>query len=175
MMQIYFHSVHNLTEARFAASTYPSYIGFNFSVHQDNYLSPVDASKIIPWLSGVIMVGQFAYEPFRVIRSTMQTLGLQTVEVPLDHPELGLLLNEYDVIIINGFHPNAKASRFEKFTSEISEQPVFLEIKTTKAYIAAKKEGQILNAIAIKGNKEKEAGMADMGDWADLMEILEVF
>jgi hypothetical protein len=171
-MQLYFYSLQNLTEARFAASLYPDFLGFNLSLTQENYISPIELSKILPWLSGSEIIAQFYDEPYAEIALIMQMLELKHVEVPFDYPHVEALRNDYIIHSQNGKADWAVSGRNSLIAN--AKNDVFVEVDGTTSEILLQIEQNSLDKIAIKGRKESAPGMADVGDWVDLMEALGV-
>lgn len=175
-MELYFHSICNLTEARFAASVYPKFLGFNFSVHSSNYISPLDYSIINPWLAGAESVAQFSYEPIQSILPIVEKLEIKWIEIPSDHPDFDELKKNYGIISTSGLHQNAEFNRGELLQNNTHcNISTFYEIDPKDPNSANLIKSKQPDLIAISGGSiETEPGMADLSDWADLMEELEI-
>lgn len=174
-MELYFHSLTNLTEARFAASVYPKYIGFCFDEESPFYLSPLAFSKISPWLSGTEIVAQFGYTPARSILETAHLMGVLHVELPVDHPELSLVASELSVVLVGASPQSSLACRVPCPSEQnIPLLPhVFYDVdaRHTSHLEWVKQMHPIRIALCGMG-LESEPGMADVSAWVDLMEEL---
>jgi hypothetical protein len=179
-MRVYFHSLQNLTQARYAASVMPDYLGFCFSKPSDSYLPPLSAADMIPWLSGNTLVAQFQYETADEIRSIAHSLQINTIEIPVNHPDMLALTEEFQVISLDGFSPNVVACRY----SVLSLLPSTDETHSPGVICYRPLEGDVqqmrsdiqqwgLTAIALCGTHEEEVGLADVSAWVELMETLE--
>jgi hypothetical protein len=176
-MRLYFHSINNLTEARFAAACLPDYIGFNFSPKAPNYISPVEFSKIQSWLSGSEIVGQFTLEPLEDIEPLLASFNIYTVEVLPEHPQIQDFLDlGLKVILKNPSqhfkHLPYRCAKIEDYL--IHTEQGFLEIEPSDSSLEFIQSNNIEN-IALAGKSENEAGLADLADWSNLMEALEIF
>lgn len=176
-MRLYFHSINNLTEARFAAACLPDFIGFNFSQEAPNYISPVDFSKIQPWLSGSEIVGQFTIEPLEVIEPLLASFNLYTVEILPEHPQIQNLIDLGLKVILKKPSQDFKHLDFRCNTLKdylLNTEHGFLEIEPLDTILEYIKSNKI-ESIALAGKSENEAGLADLEDWTKLMEALDIF
>lgn len=178
-MQLYYHSLTHLTEARFASSLYPVYLGFCFSGLPSDAINPVLFSKIKPWLSGAELVGQFAYEPAQSIINQMDLLGLTCVEVPHDHPSVDVLMDSFSVITLGGFIAGAQAYRmdytqYQNLAQPNTTVPCFLDFaRPNVVHIQEVLTQHTALGLAYKGGvQESEPGMADLSAPAAFMESL---
>jgi hypothetical protein len=180
-MRVYFHSLQNLTQARYAASVMPDYLGFCFSKQSDTYLPPLSAADIIPWLSGNTLVAQFQYETADEIRSIALSLQINTIEIPVDHPDMLALTGEFQVISLDGVSPNVVACRYTVLNPLSAASDV---MHSDAVYGYQPLEGNVqqmwsdiqrwgLTAIALCGSHEEEVGLSDVSAWVELMDTLE--
>src|SRR5690606_37604819 len=175
-MRLYIHSVDNLTEARFACASNANYLGFCLTPGQKNHIDSVKLSAILPWLSGPQFVGQFMYEPSKTILTLVETLGLQIVEIPANHPERESL-RKIIPLIVRFENKEIPYQVFENETGLI--YPASHPENIGQAIIDIKEEtGKILQqiaelkplGIAFSGESEQEPGMAELSHWSEWLE-----
>jgi hypothetical protein len=176
-MELYFHSISNLTEARFAASVYPKYIGFCFDESSPFYVSPLTFSKIQPWLTGATIVAQFGYTSAEKILETAQLLAFTVVEVPHDHPGLAKIMAQVEVVLQSNT-PVSSAEIRVPFPPNEKHEPIphaFYEMTQDLERNLEWIRNKAPYGIALKGfGAESEPGMADLSVWSELMEALEI-
>lgn len=79
--RIKFGSITNLTDARYAAAAYAEWIGFCFIPDHPRYIEPVKAKEIIDWLSGPVMVAELGSQMPEEMKSALELLLIDTVQV----------------------------------------------------------------------------------------------
>lgn len=174
-MELYFHSLVSLAEARFAASTHPKFMGFSFSTHSPHHISPIDYIKIRAWLSCAEKVAQFLYEPISSIQKSLDSLQIEWIEIPADHPEIEALSRLYKLITVKGDSPMAQYTRSKLLTDTTAIQHnVFYEIENSTKSSDFIKLMQPYGIALSGGRKETEPGMTDLSEWMDLMEELDI-
>lgn len=78
---IKFGEVDNLSDARFAAGSEATFIGFPFDQELDIYLEPKKAKEIISWINGPIVVGEFGRQDLDEINQAIQDFNLDFVQL----------------------------------------------------------------------------------------------
>ncbi|MEM9680791.1 MAG: N-(5'-phosphoribosyl)anthranilate isomerase [Bacteroidota bacterium] len=93
-------SINNLTDARYFAAWGVEWLGFNFDEGTENYLSLSDAKAISEWVDGVQLVGEFSYHELDAIKTAVELLQLDAVQLGPFTPEhyLEALQEEISVI-----------------------------------------------------------------------------
>ncbi|MCK9481688.1 MAG: hypothetical protein M0R38_08020 [Bacteroidia bacterium] len=173
-MELYFHSLTNLAEARFAAAAHPKFLGFCFSPHSPNAIHPIEFVQIRVWLSGGVIVGQFLYESESEINKLLDSLRIEWIEIPADHPDIETLSQHYKLITFKGMHPLAQFSRAKDIQSIdhcVANTFYALENYVNIADTIQQKKPY---GIALSGKKiDTEVGMTDLSHWMDIMEELD--
>ncbi|MCO6495559.1 MAG: hypothetical protein J5I91_07775 [Bacteroidetes bacterium] len=174
-MELYFHSLVSLAEARFAASSHPKFIGFCFTVHSPNHISPIDFIKIRSWLSGGELVAQFLYEPISSINLFLESLQIKWIEIPADHPDIEELSKQYRIITVKDSHPLADFSRLRTFDNATHKtEGIFLDIENLSNASEIIAQQNPFGIALSGGHAESEPGMTDLSQWMDLMEELDI-
>jgi hypothetical protein len=175
-MKLYIHSVDNLTEARFACASNADFLGFRLTPGQAQYIDPVKLSAITPWLSGPLLVGQFLFEPVKMILTQVEILGLQLVEIPASHPDRKLLRQKIPLII----HFEDNHSDFQIYENEIAliqsdmkinhPENALVHVNADIKNILKSFPSNAPLGLAFAGQSESEPGMAELSHWSEWLE-----
>ena len=118
-------TVTNLTDARYFAAWEVEYLGFCLNPHAEEYIQPKVMNAIKEWVDGVKIVGEFDMQTADEIRSAIDLLNLDAVQVghfttvetlmelKAEVPVLKELVSNKDTEI------NAIEEQLEQFTSSV--------------------------------------------------------
>lgn len=74
-------SVSNLTDARYFAAWGVDWLGFNFDEGSEFFIQPQQMRAIKEWVDGVKIVGEFSYHSTQDIKTAIQLLDLDAIQV----------------------------------------------------------------------------------------------
>jgi len=88
-------AITNLTDARYFAAWEVQWLGFNFQEGTADYIDPTTMKAIKEWVDGVEIIGEFGMHTAEYIKSGIELLDLDGVQVNqfLDHSELQQLVD----------------------------------------------------------------------------------
>lgn len=168
-------SVTNLTDARFFAGYGVDYIGFCFDPQSPNYISPQQALAIKGWLHGVQIVAEFANQDTYNMKGILDFFQPDVIEwtgdgdVPsfdlpvifnIDAENISLIKNaEYLFVLIRDLNN-------EDIRGIAS--PVMINIDNNDRHLQ-----DDITAVQVTGSPEKDTGLKDYSDLADIMERLQ--
>jgi hypothetical protein len=164
-VNIFFRNVHHLSDGRFAAGVWAKHASFNFDQYSTEYISPVDASEIIAWMSGPKIVAEFG--PTNTEKNILETtalLKIKHIAIPekLYSPQFDEIFEEIFFLEDNTKNlipPGRDASFFHYPVLNKAGANVVLESKFTD--------------ICIEGIPEDKPGTADYEELSIFMEYLE--
>jgi len=74
-------SITNLTDARYFAAWEVEWLGFNLEAGSEDYIEPKNMNAIVEWVDGVKIVGEFNLADLEAVRSAMEVLGIEQVQL----------------------------------------------------------------------------------------------
>jgi phosphoribosylanthranilate isomerase len=74
-------SITNLTDARYFAAWEVEWLGFNLDAGSDDYIEPKNMKAIKEWVDGVKVVGEFNLPDLETIKSAIEVLEIEQVQV----------------------------------------------------------------------------------------------
>ncbi len=168
-VDIFFRNIHHLSDGRFAAGVWAKWASFNFDKDSEHYISPVDASEIMGWMSGPAIVAEFGPKnSFDNILEVTKLLKIENIAIPyslLSQP----LIEHFNEIIITDKSTNEYHYFKDKIVSN-KKAIISPELNMAGAHeILASK----VQSILIEGIKEDKPGTADYESLSLFMEHLD--
>lgn len=168
-VDIFFRNVHHLSDGRFAAGIWAKWASFNFDKDSEHYISPVDASEIMGWMSGPTIVAEFGTK--NSIDNIMEVTKLLNIDCIAIPHELytDSLKKHFKEIIITDNNPFDK----HHFTNKSSANKHAIFIPKLNLDGANESFYTKSQTIAIEGIKEDKPGTGNYESLSQFMEYLE--
>jgi len=190
----------NLSDARYCAGMGVHYLGFNFSVNHENYVSPETFQEIKTWISGPEFVGEFEDSEPSYIREIISKVALDWIEVCQPEKLNELSLIGKPIILRCKVDRCGSLSQLEDEMNFAKDMVDFFLLERTAGDIYSmekifklsqtypillgfgiKKENvhkivleTEIKGIALKGGREEQVGFKDYEGLADILEELEI-
>lgn len=168
-VDIFFRNIHHLSDGRFAAGIWAKWASFNFDNASKDYISPVQASEIINWMSGPAIVAEFGKNnTTENILATTKLLSIKTIAIPASLLSTELKEHFDSIFVVH-----------EETNEIIPGKKGHYELENAIHNAIESKEGatDILNSkkevICINGIHEEKPGTADYEELSIFMEYLE--
>ena len=166
-----FSSINNLSDARFAAGAWADMVGFNFSPSHLQYIEPQQAKAIMAWLIGPTIVAEFEHQPLAWIQDICTELGINTIQIPYNHPELEAL-KKLNYQLIGVFDQAAIIpDAFDMaICQNIAEYSLLQSHMNTLLNSATEFDPECMDGVCIQGEQEDKPGTRNHEAWNTLIE-----
>lgn len=173
--RIKFGSITNLTDARYAAAVYADWVGFCFIPGHPRYIEPIKAKEIIDWLSGPKMVAELGELGPDVMKSALEVLMIDTVQVNETAAAKAWIEAGFEVILEGSADPESNLVRLCQ--PEVSDNPTREMIDLSSLSLEEIKKNWISPppfAIQVIGGDESTPGIRDFAQIDELLELYEL-
>ena len=195
------NSISNLTEARYGAGMYVNLLGFNLDPTMADFINPELFREIAGWVSGVEFVGELnhgskldlletlkeypaiTWVEFDRIEELRSLIGkgygliykMNLKDVMHVEPEEAQKLNDSGIIFHVSSEDNAISENDLAALAKLSKYcNVILGTGINEENVLNLIEEAGLYGISLTGGQELKPGLMDLGQLADILEILEI-
>ncbi len=194
--------VNNLSDARYCAGMLVDIIGFSLDKNDPAYIGTEKFKEITEWLSGVAIAAEFSNSSAAEIKSVLQDIAVDYVQVTdpsllpeLSHLQVPLILHidvdqEKDLagiqqkmaehaayvsyFVIEGENRSNLSSLQKELLSLAPEYAMLLGFEITENNVHRLIDSTEIKGIALKGGEEIKPGLKDFDELADILESIEI-